>query len=93
MAKRLPRGLREFEADLHDLAFTPELLTRLLDLPENGLRPGICRFDDALVVVVKAEEAASSAREAARGAALAVWKDAKAHWTIAELQEATGYKG
>jgi len=92
MSKRLPNGLKEFEESLHELSYAPELLKRLLDLPENGLAPGLRRFTDAMIVVKKAEETAAIARDAARRAALAMWEDAKRNWTVAELQDATGYE-
>ena len=87
----LPKGLREFEASLDDLEYAPDLLPRLLDLPESNLRDRLAVFTRAMLDVDRAERAAHAARLVARKAAQDMWLAAKANWTVAELQEATGY--
>ncbi len=90
---RLPRGLQTFENSLFDLEFAEELVKRLQSLPRAG-----AGFDQDLVMlknllghVQVAEEAAKSARNMARGAALLAWKKARRGWTVKQLQKATGY--
>lgn len=89
--KKLPKGLAEFEGSLGNLEWTPELLKRLLDLPENCFQRDMAAFKDALKVVEGAEVAASNAREYARRIAMRIWDAAKSNWSVKELQEATGY--
>ena len=91
MGRKLPKGLREFEGSLYDLKYAPELLKRLLDLPDNDFKRDMTSFKDAMIVVEHAEYAAEVARENARRIAERVWRMAKRHWTIKQLKEATGY--
>lgn len=91
MARKMPKGLLEFEGSLHDLEYAPRLLPRLLDLPEHGFQRDMQAFADAMKVVEQAERAAVDARNAARRVAGRIWSAAKKNWTIKELQEATGY--
>lgn len=89
--KKLTGGLLEFESSLCDLEYAPELLKRLLDLPEHNFHRDVESFKDAMKAAESAEIAAANAREVARRIALRVWKNAKENWTVKELQEATGY--
>ena len=89
--KKLPKGLLEFEGSLHDLKYTPELLRRLKDLPKSDFRKGIREFHKAYRIAAEAESAAIDARNKAREEAMKIWNEAKANWTIKQLQEATGY--
>ncbi len=91
MAKKLPGGLEEFEASLHDLAYTAELVGRLDDLPWHRFSRDFASLKDALAVVAAAERAATVARKAAVSIADRIWEEAKKRWTIKQLQEATGY--
>jgi hypothetical protein len=89
--QKLPSGLLEFEASLHDLEYAKRLLPRLLDLPENGLMQHLEDFNRCMLQVEMAEAAARNARELARKEAVNMWKIAVKNWSVKELQEATGY--
>lgn len=90
-SKRQPKGLAEFEGTLADLKWCPELLKRLMDLPEHGFHREMVAFEDAMKVAENAEIAAQNCREAARRIARRIWENAKKNWTVKELQDATGY--
>ncbi len=89
--KKLPKGLAEFEASLHDLKYAQELAKRLLDLPEHGFHRDFDNLKDAIIVATEAEVAVQNARDLARRIAERIWKNARENWTIKELQDATGY--
>lgn len=89
--RRLPKGLREFRASLSDLDYAPELLNRLLKLPENGLRPMVDAHAKASVLVRSIEDALSIAKRNATRLAEEVFDAAMKNWLVAEIQAATGY--
>lgn len=89
--KQLPKGLQEFRASLGSTEWGPQLLPRLLDLPECGLHEDVKRYQKALKVVAATEEAATKARHAAMLIADSTFNKAVANWTVKELQNATGY--
>lgn len=91
MAKRLPKGLLEFEGSLHDLEYAPQLLPRLRELPESSFDTMMREFQSAMLRAAEAEARAVSARAEARNIALTMWAAAKKNWSVKELQEATGY--
>jgi hypothetical protein len=90
-AKELPKGLAEFGSSLGDPRWAKELLPRLLDLPENGLRPMVERHAEALKAVEEAEKVLSARLKFARELAEETFRAALKNWTIKEVQEATGY--
>lgn len=90
-AKKLPKGLQEFEASLHDLEYAAQLLPRLGDLPESAFSSHLAEFASAMNRAKIAEAAAANMRILAREVAMAAWRRAVQNWTIKELQNATGY--
>lgn len=91
MAKKMPKGLQEFEASLQDLEYAPRLLPRLADLPESNFSEWMAEFARRMDRVKMAEEILQAEKELARQCAMKVWSAAKKNWSIKELQEATGY--
>lgn len=87
----LPKGLREFAGSLAEPRWAKELLPRLLDLPENGLRPMVERHAEALKEVEKAEKHLEACLSRAREIAEEAFRAALANWSIEEVQRATGY--
>ena len=92
-SKKLPKGLAEFEASLHDLEYASQLLPRLLDLPDahDHMQIMLDKFNAEMVKVEEAEKKAADARDSARKVAERMWKECRSSYSIKTLQEATGY--
>jgi len=91
--KKLPKGLDEFHGSLvlGEWEYLERLAYRLKDLPEFGLYE---RLTELTILVRRADAAeveAKKARRRARDCAEKLWDACTHHWTIKELQQATGY--
>lgn len=91
LTDKMPKGLQEFAASLVSMEWGPQIIKRLLDLPENALHDSVSLYFDALSAVKASEDAAARARKHAHTVAMQIWSDAATNWTVKELQEATGY--
>jgi len=89
--KDLPKGLMEFGSTLGDPEFSGELMKRLLDLPENGLRVVVAKHATALKEIKQAERVLAEKRAAAREIAQSTFRTVLKNWSVEEIQKATGY--
>lgn len=89
--KKLPRGLREFGGSLTDPRFSPELMRRLLDLPENSLSADVARHAEALRAAENLKLQYEAAVRRAGDLAESTFRHVLKNWTVEEIQKATGY--
>lgn len=93
MAKKLPRGLQEYENTLDEIKYTHQLLCRLKSLPgwAEKTREDMVGLSYLYEDVHAAERQLASAKLQLRNHAQKIWRETVKSYSIKELQEATGY--